>query len=99
MTVCTVVATPSADVTRVVLTGEIDLANRDTVAGALRAHLTDPAVGGVDIDLTRVTFIAAAGVGALATAWHPARARGKPMRVLGARGGVATVLDIIGGPL
>jgi hypothetical protein len=46
-----------------------------------------------------VTFIDAAGFAALATGQRHARACGKTMRIGGARGRVAAVLDIIGGSL
>jgi anti-sigma B factor antagonist len=72
-------------------TGDIDLAN----AGEFRAALVAAAGDGlpVVVDLSDVTFLDAAGVGALAAG---RRAAGGRFRLVGARGVVHRILSLTG---
>lgn len=77
--------------TRVVATGEIDLFTVTPFRDAL-----DRAVAGggaVEVDLSRVTFLDAAGLSALAAA---RRTTGDRLTVVGAKGVVRRVLELTG---
>lgn len=78
----------------VTVSGEIDIA---TVA-QLRDRLAGPASGGrrVIVDLSRVSFIDAAGVGVLAGAAALATARGGSLRLAAASRQVRRVLTLTG---
>jgi len=63
-----------------VLRGEVDLANYDEVSRLLHEQL-DVADGDLRVDLSEVTFFAAAGVRALLEAADVARRRGVTLRI------------------
>ena len=78
---------------RLELSGEIDVDVRDELRAALGVAVTTGA--DVVIDLTRVSFIDASGVGALVRAHR--RLRGDhALHLCGARPGIRRVLDITG---
>lgn len=85
--------------TRVVVVtavGEVDLANRDTLADALAGPAAQPGTGLLVCDLTRVTFLACAGVSVLLDAKSEVDSRGAEFRVATADRTVLRVLDVTG---
>jgi anti-sigma B factor antagonist len=76
---------------RLTLSGEIDYGNADRVAAALAGAAS---AGVRVVDVGAVTFLSAAGIGALAEAADLAVARGGELRVVGAVPLVMRVLDI-----
>jgi anti-sigma B factor antagonist/stage II sporulation protein AA (anti-sigma F factor antagonist) len=79
---------------RVILTGEIDMSNVDTLAEALAAA---PATAhSLVVDLADVTFLDSTGIAALLSAHRRAGASGRTLTVVNAQGMVRRVLDITG---
>jgi anti-anti-sigma factor len=79
---------------QVILTGEIDLSNVDSLARALAAapYASDRVV----IDLAGVTFLDSTGIAALVVAQRRAVVAGRRLTVANAQGMVRRVLDLTG---
>ncbi|MGC9666095.1 STAS domain-containing protein [Planosporangium sp. 12N6] len=77
-------------------TGEIDLLVAGPLRAAIQHALDSPYVGGVVVDLHRVTFLDCAGVGALVAGHNTATQRRTPFRVINPQRQVRRVLDVTG---
>jgi anti-anti-sigma factor len=76
--------------------GEIDLAAVEHLRFALTALLSDPAVTGLLVDLSGVTFLDCAGVGAFVEARQTAERQSKRYGVIRPRGLPRRVLELSG---
>jgi anti-anti-sigma factor len=85
-------ASRAADTAFVAFRGELDIAALPCVDATIDA-LLDSGVRDLLVDLERVTYLDAAGVGALVRAAHVAHARGAREYVFRARGRPREVLD------
>lgn len=83
------------DRVRLLLCGEIDLASRSCLLGALRSAIRRT-TGVLEVDLHEVTFLDCAGVGALVEGCQVAARAGLTLNVTHAYGIVRTVLDLGG---
>lgn len=88
--------TSEAGVARVSLIGQLDLAGKPELRDRVGDLLDDDAVTGVVIDLGELTFVDSTGIGALIGCLRLAEGTGKDLRVVGAQGRVAGVLDLTG---
>lgn len=80
--------------TTVSVTGEVDLANADELAHAIRAALPE---GDVVLDLRAVVFMDSAGVRALNTGLREAGEAGRALRLAaGLQPSVAQILELTG---
>src|SRR3954449_239617 len=84
------------DIIRMSLAGEFDLAAVPTVHAHAAGLLERDAVAGVLVDLAGVTFLDSSGIGELVRCRDLAGRAGKRLRVVGAQGQVAAVLDLSG---
>lgn len=64
------------------LTGEVDSATAPQLREAVLDALTTPDAGPVVVDMTEVTFLSSAGLGALVEAHQSADRHGEPLRVV-----------------
>jgi anti-anti-sigma factor len=80
----------------VALAGELDLDAADTVRRTLIDQLDRPPAATVVADLTGVTFVDSAALGALIGAYRHAADRGRRFVVTGAAQGVRRVMQIAG---
>jgi anti-sigma B factor antagonist len=65
----------------VTVTGDVDVTSAPVLAGCLQSLLARPELTAVDLDLSGVTFLNAAGLRALAVAHRTARTTGTVLRV------------------
>jgi anti-sigma B factor antagonist len=77
----------------VALSGELDLVDASGVAVALAAAAHRAPL--VIVDLSKLKFIDASGVAALARGWHHARNAGGDLQVVGPQEQVRKMLDLI----
>jgi anti-sigma B factor antagonist len=82
-------------VLRVAVRGEVDLSSRDRLLEALTVAIATTAKP-IEVDLSQVTFLDAAGIGALIAAHTNARNHRLTLSVYGAAGLVRQVLEITG---
>lgn len=90
-------AVRTTDVTVVHLTGEVDLATNEMLKTVLRretARSTPPRQ--IRVDLSRVTFLDASGLGVLLRAQKDARARGIDLAACHPQGLVRRIIDLTG---
>jgi anti-anti-sigma factor len=85
-----------ADMWLVVVRGEIDMSDARRLAGKLESAIQMLGVVCVVADFTDVTFIDAAGLGALVEAHKVLARAGRKLEVIGADGPVARVLTLTG---
>lgn len=85
----------TGSVLRVVVHGEVDLCSRDHLLEALTVAIATTAKP-IEVDLSQVTFLDAAGIGALIAAHTTAHDHGLTLSVHGATGMVQRVLEITG---
>lgn len=78
----------------VYLAGECDLNRRDELTAGLAAAVEAAPL--VMVDLAAVDFLDSSGLHALISAQQAAQRRGGNLYAVGARGSVATILDITG---
>jgi anti-sigma B factor antagonist len=81
---------------RLVLRGQVDILCHDQLRDALAVAIAATGKRPIEVDLSRVTFLDAAGVGVLVVAYNTARSRQLTLRVDGATGIVLQVLEITG---
>jgi len=81
---------------RVVLVGAIDLAVRERDAPALWDALDGPAVRGVDVDASEVTFLDSTGLSVLVRLARDAAERGLPLTMSAVSPRVADLLEQTG---
>jgi anti-sigma B factor antagonist len=74
----------------IILSGEIDLSNRDLVLAAI------PAIGSVWLDMSGVTFIDSSGLNVLVGAYNRAKAAGHRVHVSGLNSGPLRVVEMSG---
>jgi anti-sigma B factor antagonist len=86
----------SGGIATVVLSGELDLANRDDIHATLLAELTDPATTTVGLDLAAVGFVDSSALSVLVAAYQSAREAGKVFVVTAASAQVTRVLQLTG---
>src|SRR5574342_475502 len=79
---------------RVVAAGELDVATAPDLEGMIETTLRLPGVRDVVIDCAGLTFIDAAGLGALVRCWWSLREHDRSLTVCGPRGDVARVLAL-----
>ncbi|MEU4690176.1 STAS domain-containing protein [Actinoplanes sp. NPDC023714] len=90
-------AVTARDGTHVVtLTGEIDLAAADQLLDLLRAEIDTPASVVVIADLTGVTFLDSAGLGAFVGAYNHAGLAGRRFQLVNPGRPVKRILEISG---
>jgi anti-sigma B factor antagonist len=77
-------------VCRIVLSGEIDIANCDELAGAI------PKIGSAWLDFSGVTFIDSSGLNVLVVAYQRAQAAGHRLHVSGLNGAPLRVMEMTG---
>jgi anti-anti-sigma factor len=83
------------DVYRLTISGELDLATRDSLIEELnRAEASE--AKRILLDLTNLTFIDSAGIGVLVLAHQRTEMNGKQLRVVSADGQVREVLRLTG---
>ncbi|MEV6304104.1 STAS domain-containing protein [Actinoplanes sp. NPDC051861] len=80
----------------VALTGELDLAAADELRAILTAQLDRPATTGVTADLSGVTFMDSAALGALIAAFQHAAATNHTFVITDAPRGVRRIMEIAG---
>jgi anti-anti-sigma factor len=80
----------------VAVLGEIDLAVHDELLSTIRAAIGRPGVKTVVVDLSRTSFMDAAGIRALLAGREAAGTAGVRYRVVGMAGMVRWVLDVTG---
>jgi len=76
--------------------GEVDLANRGTLAAKLAEPAGDPATGVLVCDLSATSFVSCSGLSVLLDARSKLIARGAALRVVTARSTVLRMLDATG---
>lgn len=77
------------------LAGELDISRIDEVRRGIAAALTE-GPGDIELDLSGVTFMDCATVGALITCLHQVRLAGSRLRVCAASAAARRVLDLTG---
>jgi anti-anti-sigma factor len=75
--------------------GEIDMSNAPVLAAAF-AEAVDRHAATLVVDLAEVTYLDSSGIGVLIEALHSIEADGGALRVVGASGIVARVLELSG---
>jgi anti-sigma B factor antagonist len=70
------------EATVITLTGDVDSATAPLLLQAVLDALAAPGSGPVVIDMTHVSFLSSAGLGALVAAYHRAGQHGEPLRVV-----------------
>ena len=88
--------TVARPVVRVSVVGEVDIATSDRLFETLARLLSAREITRVEVDLSAVTLLGAAGVSVLLNAHGMARRTGKDLRVEGASGLPLKVLEITG---
>lgn len=83
-------------VTRLSLTGELDLSTADELVTQGARHLDNPDTWHVIVDLAGVSFVGSSGLTALITLRRRADAHGKLFSVENARSVVAHVIEVTG---
>jgi len=86
----------AGSVVRISVVGEVDIATSDRLFETLARLLRAADITRVEVDLSAVTLLGAAGVSALLAAHGMARRAGKDLRVEGASGLPLKVLEITG---
>jgi anti-anti-sigma factor len=86
----------SGDELTVAVAGAVDLATVDELADAIAGAVADDTATSVLVDLAEVQLLDSAGISVLLKGRRQAQERGRPFRVIGARGMVAEVLRITG---
>lgn len=81
---------------RIAIRGELDFTSREEVLGRLVPAVVGTTGRLVELDLSGVTFLDAAGVGTLIAAYHAAEARGLALHISGAAGTVQQILEVTG---
>jgi anti-anti-sigma factor len=81
---------------RLLVRGDVDLVNHDQLREALNIAVEATGRRPIEVDLSGVTFLDAAGVGLLMGAYKAALRRRLTLRVDGASGIVLRVLEITG---
>jgi anti-sigma B factor antagonist len=84
------------DAHTVTLVGELDLSACEELQRILLDALTEASTGGVEADLSAVTFIDSSAISALIRAHNSAHARGGSFAITGSRGHVRRVLQVTG---
>jgi anti-sigma B factor antagonist len=79
--------------TRIALTGELDLDSKRLLEDAMRSA---PAAGQIELDLAGLSYCDSAGIGALVAAQKQARAAGRGLLVVNAHGLVHSILQVSG---
>jgi anti-anti-sigma factor len=87
---------PSPATARAAVVGEVDLATAQVLREGLLHVLRTRPPAVLDVDLSGVTFLDCAGIGALVAIHNAAVAGGCQMRVTGARPIVRRILDVTG---
>jgi anti-sigma B factor antagonist len=78
------------------LLGEIDLGTRDALNEAIDAHLSNPSVTTVILNMSAVTFLDSTGIGTLVGCHHRACENGQRLFIDGAHGQVEDGLTLTG---
>jgi len=78
------------------LAGEFDLTAVPSLRDRVGDLLARDAVHGIVVDLSAVTFLDSSGIGEFVRCRHAAADAGRWLRVVGAQGRVAAVLDLSG---
>ena len=82
------------EVTRISITGEVDYASADLLTAAGEDALSADGTGTLEISLAAVTFMSAAGIGALVAINNTARQHGQKVFVSDASRCVARLLEL-----
>lgn len=83
-------------VARVAIGGEIDLLSAPAIRAAVAEQLARPETTGVVLDLTEVSFLDSSGIGVLLACKRSAAGADRPLRVTGATGLPAQILEMTG---
>lgn len=78
------------------LSGEIDLATAPRLRDELEAVLTDPAVAGLVLEVSRVSFIDSSGLGVILGRYRQLHSQDRLMAIAGAQPGVRRILQMAG---
>lgn len=78
------------------VSGDVDLAETGKLRHTVTTALTDPQLSELIVDLSAVTFLDCAGIGALLHGRRVAEANAKRYEVVGARDSVRRVLELTG---
>jgi anti-sigma B factor antagonist len=78
------------------IAGDLDLAAKAALESQVADQLTAEVVTDFVIDISAVSFIDSAGIGALVVCRHLADDSGKSIRIVGAQGRIADILDLTG---
>lgn len=87
---------PDEHVCVITLVGEIDYAVAGEIAAAAEQKLDEAGARTVVVDLAQVSFLDAAGIGALVRIQHAACARGAAVRVASVPDRIARLLHLVG---
>ena len=82
-------------ITVVEISGQLDLSNNLLAIESLIAKLMEEGVRKLVVDLTGITYIDSAGIGVLISFSRQMDGAGGRMRIAGAQGSVAKVLDTV----
>ena len=78
------------------IAGDIDFAAKAALENQIAVQITSHHVTSVIVDITAVSFIDSAGIGALVACRRSADDTGKTLCVIGAQGRVADILNLTG---
>ena len=80
----------------VVVSGEVDVSNADSLRSAIDEALAADGVQAVDVDMADAPYIDSTGIGVLVGAAHRADEAGKALRVVRAQDNVSRIFGMLG---
>lgn len=81
---------------KVVVSGEVDVSNAETVRAELQQLLESADVTSIEVDMSDVPYIDSTGIGVLVGASHRAGELNKPFTATGVQPNVARVFGMLG---
>jgi anti-sigma B factor antagonist len=81
---------------RVVVKGEVDVSNAESVRVPIQRLVDDASVSEVEVDLTDVPYIDSTGIGVLVGASHRAADAGKGFKATGVQPNVERIFGMLG---
>ena len=95
-TPCTVSGLLHDGVAELVVSGDVDLVALPEIRERVTRYLSDSACAAIVLDLSGATFIDSSGLGELITSKQRATDAGRTLRVAGAQGRVAEIIELTG---
>jgi anti-anti-sigma factor len=88
------IATPRAGVIHAVLSGDLDYLNVPRLNDALKTILAKPELRELILDLSGITYLSGAGLGAMVALRHSLREKDAELFLSGCRGQVLRILQV-----